>query len=244
MPLPVGLLLVNVNSIQYWTLPESRTLLLLITCSGLLLLFAELTENVMLGGTASLDQNLLLIMREADDIDNPLGPGWFEEMARDFTALGGMPILLTLTFIISTYLLMHHRSRSATFLVVTAITSVAVSTALKEVFDRPRPDLVDQGTRVYTSSFPSAHAMLSASMYLAFATLLAQAEIRRRNKVSILLFAAVLIVVVGLSRVYLGVHWPTDVLAGWTAGSAWTLMCWLIYRHLNRRHERRLRSNE
>lgn len=241
-PVLAGLLLVNVNPIQHWTRPETRTLLILIICSGLLLLFVELTENVMLGGTASVDQTLLLVMREAGDIDDPLGPGWFEETARDFTALGGIPILLTLTLVTASYLLMHDRPRSATFLVVTAVTSVAVSTALKEVFDRPRPDLVDQGTRVYTSSFPSAHAMLSAAMYLAFATLLAQAEVRRRNKVSILLFAAMLIAVVGLSRIYLGVHWPTDVLAGWTAGSAWTLMCWLVYHHLNRRRRRRLKS--
>lgn len=225
--------MVNVNPIRYLAKPESRTLLLLIVCSGLLLLFAELTERVLIGGTASIDQTLLLMMREAGDVDDPLGPGWFEEMARDFTALGGIPVLLTLTFMTTCYLLMDNRYHSAAFVLGTALTGLIVSTLLKEFFDRPRPDLVHQATRVYTSSFPSAHAMLSACMYLAFAALLARTETRKRKKTSLLLFAAALIIVVGLSRVYLGVHWPTDVLAGWTAGAIWTLICWIAFRYFD-----------
>lgn len=218
------------------TRPESRTLVLIIACSSLLLLFMILAERVMMGGTTSIDQTLLLMMREAGDVDDPLGPGWFEEMARDFTALGGIPILLMLTLIITCYLAMENKARSAWFVVGTAASSLIVSTLLKEVFDRPRPDLVQQATRVYTSSFPSAHAMLSACLYLTFGALLARTETRKRKKTAVMVFAAAVIALVGLSRVYLGVHWPTDVLAGWTAGAMWTLVCWLMFRRFDSSH--------
>lgn len=184
-----------------------------------------------MGSTASIDQALLLMLREPGNLDNPVGPGWFEEMARDFTALGGIPILLMVAFVITCYLAMKGNARSAWFVAGTTLTSLIVSTLLKEVFDRPRPDLVQQATRVYTSSFPSAHAMLSGCIYLMLGALLARGETRKRNKTVIMTCAAALIFIVGLSRIYLGVHWPTDVLAGWTAGATWTLICWLVFRH-------------
>lgn len=184
-----------------------------------------------MGSTASIDQALLLMLREPGNLDNPVGPGWFEEMARDFTALGGIPILLMVAFVTTCYLAMKGKARSAWFVAGTTLTSLIVSTLLKEVFDRPRPDLVQQATRVYTSSFPSAHAMLSGCIYLMLGALLARGETRKRNKTVIMTCAAALIFIVGLSRIYLGVHWPTDVLAGWTAGATWTLICWLVFRH-------------
>lgn len=211
--------------------PESRTLLLIAICATLLLSFVVLTEVVLGGGTTSVDETLLLLMRETNDIHNPIGPGWFEEMARDFTALGGIPILLALTFVVTCYLALGRNLQAAAFILGTAITVLIVSTLLKALFDRPRPDLVEKATRVYTSSFPSAHAMMSACMYLAFASLLARFESKRSKKITVLCFAAAAIVIVGLSRVYLGVHWPTDILAGWTAGAIWALLCWLVYRH-------------
>lgn len=213
--------------------PESRTLVLIVASFSLLLIFVFLTERVLGGSTASVDEALMLFMREPNDIHNPWGPGWFEEMARDYTALGGIPILMALSFVVACYLAMERNYRATLFIVGTALGGLVVSTLLKEVFDRPRPDLVEQATRVYTSSFPSAHAMMSASMYLAFGSLIARYEARRRRKVAVLIFAATAIVLVGLSRVYLGVHWPTDVLAGWTAGTIWTLGCWLVYRYFD-----------
>lgn len=202
-----------------------------------------LAERVLMGGTTSIDQTLLLMLREPGNTDNPLGPGWFEEMARDFTALGGIPILLMAAFLVTCYLAMKDNSRSAWFVAGTTVTSLIVSTLLKELFDRPRPDLVQQATRVYTSSFPSAHAMLSGSIYLMLGALLARRETRKRNKTVIMGCAAALIFVVGLSRVYLGVHWPTDVLAGWTAGAAWTLICWLVFRHFDASRKPRSQTN-
>lgn len=202
-------------------------------CASLLLFFALLTARVFGGSTESMDEAIMLFMREANDIHSPRGPGWFEELVRDYTALGGIPILMALSFFAACYLAMEQKYRATIYIVSTALSVLLVSTLLKELFDRPRPDLVEAGTRVYTSSFPSAHAMMSACMYLTFGALLARFETQRRKKIIVLVFSAMIIVVVGLSRVYLGVHWPTDILAGWTAGAIWALLCWLAYRHLD-----------
>src|SRR5206468_91472 len=116
------------------------------------------------------------------------------------------------------------------------VSGLFASTVLKHFFDRPRPNLVPFTVYVSTSSFPSGHSMMSAVTYLVLGALLARSQERKLVKAYFLLGAVFLTVVVGISRVYLGVHWPTDVLAGWTAGAVWALLCWLLARHLQRRH--------
>ena len=125
----------------------------------------------------------------------------------------------------------------AVLLIVATLGALGLSTLLKNTIDRERPDLVPHHTRVYTASFPSGHSMLAASTFLTMGALLARVQRRKRMKAYILLVAITATLLVGLSRVYLGVHWPTDVLAGWTAGAAWALSCWLLARWLQRRHE-------
>jgi undecaprenyl-diphosphatase len=110
-----------------------------------------------------------------------------------------------------------------------------LSTALKMGFERPRPDLVPHATRVYTASFPSGHAMLSATAYLTLGALLARVEKLRRIKAFFLGLAVCLTLLIGISRVYLGVHWPSDVLAGWADGAAWASLCWFAALQLQRR---------
>jgi undecaprenyl-diphosphatase len=121
------------------------------------------------------------------------------------------------------------RKRSAALLVFVAVGGgLLLSMLLKHTFERVRPDLVPHGVRVYTASFPSSHAMLSAVTYLTLGALLTRVEPRRRLKAYLLTVAVLLTLLIGTSRVYLGVHWPTDVLAGWCVGSAWATLCWLV----------------
>ena len=108
---------------------------------------------------------------------------------------------------------------------------------LKLGFDRPRPDLVPHGSYVFTASFPSGHSMLSAITYLTLGFLLARSQSHRTLRIYIMVLTLVVTGLVGLSRVYLGVHWPTDVLAGWAAGACWALLCWLVARWIQQRYE-------
>lgn len=214
---------------------ELSFLLILFVVPGTLWAFANLAEEVMEGGTEAFDDAILLSLRQPEDVSDPLGPGWLEEAGRDLTALGGMPVLGLVTLTVCGYLVLARRRQAAAVVAVATLGALLLSTVLKDLIDRTRPDLVPHGARVYTASFPSAHAMHSASIYLTLGALLARVEKRRRIKMFILTIAATTTLLVGISRVYLGVHWPTDVLAGWTAGAGWAALCWLLARWLQRR---------
>jgi undecaprenyl-diphosphatase len=140
--------------------------------------------------------------------------------------------LTLLTAFVTGYLLLDGRRRMALFVCGSVVSGLILSNVLKAFFHRPRPDLVPFGSYVSTSSFPSGHSMLSAVTYLTLGALLARSHRRTRVRAFLLLFAGFVSFLVGLSRVYLGVHWPTDVLAGWTAGASWALLCWLVARRL------------
>ena len=120
----------------------------------------------------------------------------------------------------------------AVFVVASVVSGLLVSSFLKNLFQRPRPDLVPHGSYVSSASFPSGHSMLSAVTYLTLGALLSRSQRRKRLKAYFLLVAALLSFLVGVSRVYLGVHWPTDVVAGWAAGACWAIVCWLAARWL------------
>jgi undecaprenyl-diphosphatase len=126
--------------------------------------------------------------------------------------------------------------RATALLVLVAIVGgTLLSHGLKLGFERPRPDLVPHATRVYTASFPSGHAMLSAVTFLTLGALLARAEKSRRVSAFIMTLAIIVTLMVGVSRVYLGVHWPSDVIAGWSVGAAWAALCWFVALQLQRR---------
>jgi undecaprenyl-diphosphatase len=216
-------------------LNEWAPLLSLATLSFCAWAFVELAEDIAEGEVPSFDRSVLLALRNPTDLSDPVGPSWFEESARDVTGLGGYAVLTFVTLATTAYLLMA-RKRHAAILVLAAVGGGALlSTALKFGFERPRPDLVPHGTRIYTASFPSGHAMLSAVTYLTLGALLARVQKRPRVKAFLLGAAVILTLAVGASRVYLGVHWPTDVLAGWCVGAAWAALCWFVALQLQRR---------
>jgi undecaprenyl-diphosphatase len=197
--------------------------------------FIGLAGEVREGETLTFDRSILLALRNPGNLADPIGPSWLEETARDFTGLGGHGILGFITLATIAYLLLTRR-RGAALLVLGAIGGGMIASALLKIgFERPRPDLVPHGARVYTASFPSGHAMLSAITYLTLGALLARLHRLRRVKTFFLGLAIVLTILVGFSRVYLGVHWPSDVLAGWCVGSAWAALCWYAALVLQRR---------
>jgi undecaprenyl-diphosphatase len=197
--------------------------------------FIELAGEVVEGETERLDRALLLAFRTRDDPAEPLGPLWLQEMGRDLTALGGVAVLSLVTIGVLAFLAMRRLWAAAGLLLVAVLGGLAVSTLLKEYFERPRPDLVPHGSIVTDASFPSGHSMMATVVYLTLGALLARVEPELRVKVFVFGFALLLALLVGVSRVYLGVHWPTDVLAGWVLGAAWALLFWLIARWLQHR---------
>jgi undecaprenyl-diphosphatase len=214
---------------------EAGTLAALLLAAGGVWLFLEIADEVLEGATASVDEQLLLMLRAPADSSDPLGPPWVEDLARDITGLGGATILALLTAVSAGFLALQRKRHLALYVLAAVASGSLVSTLLKMGFDRPRPDLVPHGQIVYTSSFPSGHSMLSAIAFLTLGALLASSQTNLRLRAYLIGVAMSLTVLVGVSRVYLGVHWPTDVLAGWTAGAAWALFCWALAEKLRRR---------
>lgn len=230
-------LLAVLRSMRWIGSRELSTLIFVLLLAGGLWGFVELADTVREGEARAIDRRILLGLREADDLANPLGPKWLEETGRDLTALGGMSLLSLISLAVAGFLFLVGKWRVAIFLVVSVGGAFAASLLLKLAFDRPRPDLVPHAAYVYTSSFPSAHAMTSAATFLTLGALLARVHRDWRIKAYFLSVAVFVTVVVGISRVYLGVHWPTDVLAGWTLGACWSIGCWLIALRLQDRGE-------
>jgi undecaprenyl-diphosphatase len=183
------------------------------------------------GGTQAFDRKLLLAMRRQGDLA-PIGPPAVSEAARDLTALGGLTVLSLLTAITGGFLSLEGKRRMALFTCGSVAGGLILTLILKDAFHRQRPDVVPHAAYVSTASFPSGHSMMSAVTYLTLGALLARSRKQKHLKAYALLVATLLTFLVGLSRVYLGVHWPTDVLAGWAAGAGWALLCSLVARWL------------
>jgi undecaprenyl-diphosphatase len=196
--------------------------------------FLAIAGEVFEGETAGFDRAILLALRSPNDLADPLGPSWIEESARDITGLGGYAVLTLVTVAAVFYLVLSGKRHAAVLLAAAVVGGTLLSTGLKLGFERPRPDLVPHAARVYTASFPSGHAMLSAVTYLTLGALLARVQKRRRVKALLLTVAILVTLLVGASRVYLGVHWPSDVIAGWCVGAAWASLCWFVALQLQR----------
>jgi undecaprenyl-diphosphatase len=214
---------------------EAAVLMSLLVIAGAIWGFAAVADEVLEGGSQAFDESILRALRQAGDLKEPIGPVWLKGVARDITVLGGVTVI-TMACLGSAGFLALRRKWGALLLVLISIGGGAiVSTVLKQWFERPRPTEVAHLTEVHSLSFPSGHSMLSAITYLTLGSLLARTTGDRRIKIYILTMAVLLAGMIGVTRVYLGVHYPTDVLAGWCAGISWALLCSLVARWLQRR---------
>ena len=203
--------------------PVLAVLTMVAAATAALSLFIKVAEEVVEGDTHKIDLLIIMWLRAAGNPNDPLGPKWLEDFVRDITALGSPAILGLFVLITSTFLFLAGKRRLSIFMLLAAGGGTFAVTILKEAFARPRPQLMPDGVFVYTASFPSGHAMVSAVVYLTLGAIIARLAPRAVLKLYIMTVAIILTVLVGFSRIYLGAHWPSDVLAGWAVGAAWAL---------------------
>lgn len=203
-----------------------RTVALLIGAAGSGAAFLGIVSLVMAGGSRAFDERMLLALRNPLDPADPLGPPWFEETARDVTALGSNGVLALLILPAVGFLIAARRRTEAALLAAVFCGALLLESAAKHLLALPRPDLVPHAARVFTASLPSGHATMSAAVYLTAGALLARAVPDPRLRAYPVALGGCLVLLVGLSRVYLGLHWPTDVAAGWALGAGWAALCW------------------
>jgi undecaprenyl-diphosphatase len=211
---------------------EAAVVLAMVMAATGIICFILVAENVSERHTQRFDEAVLQGLRRADDPAVPVGPAWVTKAARDISALGSLSVLSLVTAG-AAGLLAFARKRSAMwFLTVAVGGGVLLVSTLKECFDRPRPSLVPHLDVVTSPSFPSGHSMLAAIVYLTAGVLAARAARSRRTKAYMLVVAGVVTLLVGVSRMVLGVHYPTDVLGGWIGGVVWALTCWLVAKRI------------
>ena len=192
------------------------------------LLVAGLIYLVCSGLLTGTEEQVLMFFRHSSDLANPLGPTVIVEAIRDLTSLGGTLVTTLLTVFVVVFLYLYQKPRYATFLALAVLLGTAYVFLIKLGFDRPRPDIVPHFMRSLSPSFPSGHSAMSAIVYLMVAAVLARAFPSKPLKIFVFLSAILITIGVGISRIYLGVHWPTDVLAGWIIGATWVLTCWMV----------------
>ncbi|MEQ9409328.1 MAG: phosphatase PAP2 family protein [Fuerstiella sp.] len=190
--------------------------------------FIEVAENVLEGDTQAIDEWMVRSLRKADDPSQPLGPHWLAEAGRDVTGLGGVSVLVLVTLGVAGFLWVSRAYPMLKVLLVATSTGILLSLLLKQLFNRPRPDVVPHLSNVYTTSFPSGHSMMSAVVYLTLAAIVSVTLRKRSMKVYVFGVAFTIVILIGLSRVFMGVHYPTDVLAGWIVGIVWALFSWNV----------------
>ena len=215
--------------------PDARLLLSLFALVVSVWVFVAIANHVTGGRAQPIDERLMRALRVAGDLSQPIGPAWLPGAVRDITALGSAPVLVMFVLAVAGALVARRQQHAVLLLLAATVGGSLLNNALKGLFGRPRPDSALHLTDVQSMSFPSGHAMESAIIYLTLAALLARLVQTRTLRLYFLAVAALLTLFVGLSRVYLGVHYPSDVLAGWTAGLAWALLCWTVASYLQRR---------
>lgn len=206
----------------------------LFAASLLLLVFGLLASEVAEGETLALDRRVLTFLHGPLSQGHPNGPAWLQEMGRDVTAFGSVAFLAILTLAVTVFLLITQRRMFAAFLAASVTGGELISTVLKTAFARGRPEVLD-APQVFTASFPSGHAMLSAVTFLTLGALLTRTQRERSVQLYFVSLAVILTILAGLSRLYLGVHYLSDVLAGWCVGTAWATLCWAVLIWLERR---------
>jgi undecaprenyl-diphosphatase len=198
-------------------------------------LFLYVAHEVQEGNHFAMEKGCLRSLHTTGETMRPIGPSWLPSAARGVTAMGGIVVLSLVVGLVAAGLAVRRRYGAAVFLVVTALGGFALNEGLKQFYGRARPDPAFRWVEVESLSFPSGHAMMSAVVYLTLVVLLTRDTRTSTFKVSVVIAALLLCILIGLSRIYLGVHYPTDVMGGWAAAVAWLEICAIAEHCLSKR---------
>lgn len=192
--------------------------------------FAVVAWLVHTGRAASIDDYGLILWRGGAEL-RPTSPPWVLEAVRDLTALGGVLLRVLFSMAALLALLFLRLRREAALLLATLLSGLLVELALKLLVSRPRPQIVPHLTEAAGMSFPSGHSFNSALGFIAVALAFATFSARRSVRWTVIGAAMAISLLIAWSRVWLGVHYPTDVMAGWLGGAGWAfLAAALLYR--------------
>ncbi|TPG16793.1 phosphatase PAP2 family protein [Sphingomonas koreensis] len=189
------------------------------------LLLVVLGATIARGHQFEFDRAILLAMRRNGA---PIGPAWVAKAMIDITALGGVTVLVLLVTVVTGLLATLRLWVTAGLVLAATISGSLAVDLVKQTVGRVRPQVIDHLVQISSASFPSGHSANSAIVYLTMATLLTQIIERAATRWYVVIVAVLLVTAIGCSRVYLGVHWPSDVLAGWSFGTLWALAWWAI----------------
>ena len=181
-------------------------------------LFARIADFVREGSTQAFDDRVMTWMGQHRII-------WLERTLVEITALGTGGVVISIVGVSAMFLWLTRHQYSAVLLLFSTIGGIVVNNVLKLIFMRERPQVFEWAAHASSSSFPSGHAMSAAIVYATVGYLAARLQKRLWARWLTLSFAFVLVILICASRVYLGVHYPTDVLAGLVLGLAWAGFC-------------------
>ena len=218
-----------------WAFARAEVVLLasLAVIAAAVLVFIEIADEMMEGEAHGFDMAVLQALHpDPGNPSDPVGPFWLDHAAADLTSLGSVSVLAAIALLAGGFLMLRRKWVETALIAVAFAGGLTISQTLKTVFNRERPPEDYRAAEILNASFPSGHALLSAVVFLTLGAMLAQAAKGRALRIYVMAAAIALTVIVGVSRIYLGVHWATDVLAGWAAGAAWGTGCWLVGRWL------------
>lgn len=216
---------------------KTRFFLNILVISFALVTFFYVAQKVQNGSTTNFDYSILNSLRGDNPTSEPLGSNWLTILMTDITALGGATIIFFITALVVIYLLLKKNYFFLWLILIATIGGVIISLGLKEFFSRERPPIEYHLITVKSLSFPSGHATMASVVYLTQGVLFAKLHTVKKIKIFVLAVSVFLVVLIGISRIYLGVHYPTDVIAGWAVGTAWASSCWLVAKNFQKRYE-------
>lgn len=217
-----------------WTI-DKKVVVTALIIAATLFVFVELSGEVAEGETLGIDNFLLTLFREAGKPDRLIGPGWMLTTVQDISSLGGVSVTVLISTLVGLYFLLRKQWHLIAFYVSSVTGGTIAMVLLKSLFNRPRPTIVPHLSPVSMESYPSGHSMMSAIVYLTLGAILARSTKSLPMRMYYLGSACILTLITGISRIMLGVHYPSDVLAGWCAGIIWAGSSYLVAQFLQRR---------